>query len=79
MTITINEIQYPTTRLEMVRRPNTPILILSVYETIDDLLNIEHQNVNIVCNNTNIVTDFYVDFIYKDEINNKITFTGEEK
>ena len=79
MEFTINGVQYSTPLVELVRRLNTPVLILSVFEATKDLLAIENQIVNIKYNNMTIVDDFYVDFIYKDEVNNKITIVGKGK
>ena len=79
MILKINEIQYPSTKIEIVHQPNDKTLIISIFRTTDDLLNIRDQFINILWNDMAVISNFYVDFTYKDEIDNKIVLIGEEK
>lgn len=79
MILKINEIQYPSTKIEIVQQPNDKTLIISIFRTTDDLLNIRDQFINILWNDMAVISNFYVDFTYKDEIDNKIVLIGEEK
>lgn len=79
MILKINEIQYPSTKIEIVQQPNNKTLIISIFRTTDDLLNIRDQFINILWNDMAVISHFYVDFTYKDEIDNKIVLIGEEK
>lgn len=79
MILKINEIQYPSTKIEIVQQPNDKTLIISIFRTTDDLLNIRDQFINILWNDIAVISNFYVDFTYKDEIDNKIVLIGEEK
>ena len=79
MILKINEIQYPSTKIEIVQQPNDETLIISIFRTTDDLLNIRDQFINILWNDMAVINNFYVDFTYKDEIDNKIVLIGEEK
>lgn len=79
MILKINEIQYPSTKIEIVQQPNDKTLIISIFRTTDDLLNIRDQFINILWNDITVISNFYVDFTYKDEIDNKIVLLGEEK
>ena len=79
MILKINEIQYPSTKIEIVQQPNDKTLIISIFRTTDDLLNIRDQFINILWNDMAVINNLYVDFAYKDEIDNKIVLIGEEK
>lgn len=79
MILKINEIQYPSTKIEIVQRPNDKTLIISIFRTTDDLLNTRDQFINILWNDITVISNFYVDFTYKDEVDNKIVLIGEEK
>ena len=79
MILKINEIQYPSTKIEIVQQPNDKTPIISIFRTTDDLLNIRDQFINILWNDMAVISNFYVDFTYKDEIDNKIVLIGEEK
>lgn len=79
MILKINEIQYPSTKIEIVQQPNDKTLIISIFRTTDNLLNIRDQFINILWNDMAVISNFYVDFTYKDEIDNKIVLIGEEK
>lgn len=79
MILKINKIQYPSTKIEIVQQPNDKTLIISIFRTTDNLLNIRDQFINILWNDITIISNFYVDFTYKDEVDNKIVLIGEEK
>ena len=79
MILKINEIQYPTTKVEIIREPNDKTLIVSISRTTDNLLKYRYQFIDISWNDINIINNLYVDFAYKDEIDNKIILMGEEK